>query len=466
MLKTKVTEAPVLAHPDEDKKYTLETDASGYAYGGVLSQKQDEDGRLHPVGFMSKSMTPPERRYDIYDKEMLAVAKGLLHSKHLLERTREPIEILTDHKNLEYFKTTRILNSRQARWLQTLSNYNFLIRYRPGTKAGKPDALSRRSDHREEEGGEIDEFKNLTLLKPENFAEIAATGVTDSELTDEIKESIRKDKTLKPIIAFFANGPQDAPAEARHLEEVYEYEDGLLYRHGKVYVPDEEDLKRRLLELYHDSPIAGHQGQAKTLELLSRGYYWPSMKAYVNRYVDGCDKCQRNKSHRTKAKGFLKPLEVPQGPWQDISYDFITHLPVSKGCDAILLVVCRLTKEAHFIPTTEELDALGTAKLLIDRVWKLHGLQVKTVSDSGPQFNSSVLKELFGQLGIKPSFSTAYPPQTDGQTERTNQSVEQYLRLYTSHRQDDWVDWLPLAEFTYNNSVHSTTGMTPFFATR
>ena len=462
-LKRLVSSAPVLAHPDETKPYRLETDASGYAYGGVLSQKQDKDRRFHPLGFMSKSMTPAEKKYDIYDKEMLAIVKALNHWKHLLERTEIPIDILTDHKNLEYFKTTRILNGRQARWLDFLAHFNFLIRFRPGTQSGKPDALSRRSDHREV--GEDEDSANV-LLKPEFFAEVAALSANDDIITDEIRRLTPEDPALRPIIAYFSNDPRNAPHDVQKRMEDFELDDGLVFRKGKVYVPANEEVKRKILELYHDTTLAGHPGQAKTFELLSRAYYWPSAKAWVNKYVDSCDSCQRNKTHQHRPIGFLKSLEVPEGPWQAISYDFITDLPPSNGFDSIMVVLCRLTKEAHFIPTNKTVDAIGTAKLLINNVWKAHGLPIKSVSDRGTQFNSETFKEVNKQLGIQQSMSTAFHPQSDGQTERVNPTLEHFLRAFTHYRQDNWADLLPHAEFSYNNSLHSSTGKTPFFATR
>jgi hypothetical protein len=188
------------------------------------------------------------------------------------------------------------------------------------------------------------------------------------------------------------------------------------------------------------------------------------MKAFVNRYVEGCELCQRTKPRRTQPYGLLQPLPVPAGPWQDIAYDFIPDLPPSKSFNSILTVIDRATKMAHFIPTTTKVTASGTADLFIKNVWKLHGLPRTTVSDRGTTFNSQFLKALYKQLGIQPTFSTAYHPQTDGQSERANQDIEQFLRLFVNHRMDDWIDWLPLAEFAFNNRLNETIGSSPFYA--
>lgn len=192
-------------------------------------------------------------------------------------------------------------------------------------------------------------------------------------------------------------------------------------------MPDDDELKKSILELYHDSLLAGHPGQARTLELVSRGYYWSGLKAYVNRYVEACDACQRTKNRHSQTHGLLKPLPVPNGPWQSITYDFITDLPVSKGFDAILVVIDRLGKQAHFIGTNKTVTAEGTIDLFLKNVWKLHGFPMETTTDRGTQFNSHVMRGLYKRVGVNPNFSTAYHPETDGQTERTNVAVEQYL---------------------------------------
>lgn len=188
------------------------------------------------------------------------------------------------------------------------------------------------------------------------------------------------------------------------------------------------------------------------------------MAKVIEDYVAGCDWCQRSKPRTHPPYGPLKPLETPDRKWTHISYDFITGLPVCEGKDSILVVVDRFSKGAHFIPCTEKgLTGAEAARLFHDNVWKLHGTPESTISDRGTQFNNQFLKRLYELLDIKPSFSTAYHPETDGQTERVNQILENYLRLYVSHRQDDWVKLLPQAEYSYNIHASNTTGQAPFY---
>jgi len=158
------------------------------------------------------------------------------------------------------------------------------------------------------------------------------------------------------------------------------------------------------------------------------------------------------------------PNSIPEKPWTHISADFITKLPLAQRYDSILVVVDRLTKMVHFIPTTEKTSTEGLARLLGDNVWKLHGLPKSIISDRGPQFTAGLMRKLNEMLGIKSKLSTVFHPQTDRQTERVNQELEQYLRIFINHRQEQWPEWLGTAEFAYNNKAHSSTRTSPFKA--
>jgi len=184
----------------------------------------------------------------------------------------------------------------------------------------------------------------------------------------------------------------------------------------------------------------------------------------VGKYVEGYDLCQRMKNRTEEPVGKLKLSEVPQKMWSHLTVDFITKLLVVAGKDAILVVCDRLSKMTHFVATTEETSAEGLARLFRDNVWKLHGLPESVVSDRGPQFAVELTKELNRMLEIKMKLSTAFHLQTDRQTERINQELEQYLQFFVEHRQKDWPEWLAAAEFVVNNKVHMATKVSPFIA--
>ena len=194
------------------------------------------------------------------------------------------------------------------------------------------------------------------------------------------------------------------------------------------------------------------------------------MRKFIQDYCTTCDSCLRAKPSRHKPYGLLKQLPIPERPWESISLDFIVKLPKSKSdlssqsYDAILVIVDRLTKMSIFVPTTGTLDAKGLARLYLLHVFSKHGIPSDIVSDRGSLFTSSFITSLAQLLDMKLKFSTAYHPETDGQTERTNQTLESYLRLYCNYQQDNWSDLLPIAEFAYNNAPHASTQVSPFFA--
>jgi hypothetical protein len=234
---------------------------------------------------------------------------------------------------------------------------------------------------------------------------------------------------------------------------------------GLVYVPDDDAIKLEILRKCHDASSTGHFGQAKTLELVTRDFHWFRVRSFVKRYVSTCDTCARAKMPRHKPYGFLVPLPVPAGPWTSISMDFIVGLPPSpSGNDTILVTVDRFTKMAHFTALHSTADAPDIARLFLRDVYRPHGLPLDIVSDRDKLFNSRFWRHFLDILGVKPNMSTAFHPQTNGQTERVNQVLEQYLRVYCNYQQDNWEELLPSAEFAYNNSCHASTGTTPFFA--
>jgi hypothetical protein len=267
-------------------------------------------------------------------------------------------------------------------------------------------------------------------------------------------------ESLEEILTFPQNG-SNTPAYVKKGFKDYSMEAGLLFYQGRIVVPDNEELRQDLITTFHDSPMAGHPGQQRTLELVSRRYYWPGMRAKIFQYVETCETCQRIK--RTKISLIpIQPLEIPTRPWQHISYNMIVGLPMDGGKDAILVIVDSFSKYSIMVPCLSKVTAKDIADLFLEHVWKRHGFPEKTISDRGPVFNHKYIKALYEQLGIKAHFSSAYHPQSDGQTERMNPAIEQSLRAYTGMYQKDWVKWLPMAEFSYNNAIHSATGTSPF----
>jgi transposase InsO family protein len=436
-LKTAFTTAPVLRHFDPTLHTVVETDASDYVVAAVLSQwvaidssKPDDPPRprthrLHPIAYWSRKMQPAERNYEIHDKELLAIVDALQAWRHYLHGLHNDFEVVTDHQALQYFQTKRQLNRRQARWSQALGEFVFRIVYRPGALATRPDALSRRSDlhpNTDSTTTVADPANIGILLPPTLFAQTA-----DIPLDESLVTATPESTTPMPVLP----PPPDTNAVIRQ---------------------------------FHDDPSAGHPGVAATLALLRRHYSWPTMRADVDAYVRTCSACQRAKHRRHKPYGFLLPLATPDRPFGSLSMDYIEGLPPAADTAAynsILVVVDRLTKYAIFIPAHNTDSSQTLARLLHARVFSYFGLPDTIVSDRGRTFTSRLWTDILRIFGTTPALSTAYHPQTDGQTERMNQSLELFLRLYVNYQQDDWASWLPLAQLSINNRSSATTGLPP-----
>ncbi|CAI7908185.1 unnamed protein product [Closterium sp. NIES-53] len=232
----------------------------------------------------------------------------------------------------------------------------------------------------------------------------------------------------------------------------------------KIWIPNFSPLRQLLLEEFHDVLYAGHFGSNKTLAGIVKVYYWPHMANDVQKFVTSCDTCQRMKSSKQKKAGLLQPLPVPEQPWQVVSLDFITGLPpTNAGHDAILVVIDKFSKMGHFIPTHTTARTEETAQLFLKHIISQHGIPTTLISDRDPKFTSKFWKELMSLMGTRLAMSSAYHPQTDGQTECLNQIVEQLLRAACKDDINKWDLHLPVLEFAYNNAKHAATRETPFF---
>ncbi|QRW21868.1 Retrotransposable element Tf2 protein [Rhizoctonia solani] len=453
-LKNAITNALVLCHADPSKPYFLETDASSAALGSILSQQQ-EDGQLHPLGFLSESFKGAEKNYDTHDKELLAIICSFKYWRIFLEGTLHPVTVFTDHCNLEYWKESQTFDCRHARWHLLLAGYNFQIVYCLGKQSGKPDALLQCSDHANIPPA------TQTMLPTPIFANVALV-TPEKELQCQIEAALDQDKSLEEILQFLQNESKAPPSIKRAFKD-YQMEAGLLFYQGRIVVPDVGTLRTELLCIYHDSPLAGHLGRQWTLELISRVYYWPGIHSDTYWHMDSCETCQRIwKPKYTSIPP--QPLELPTRPWQHVSYDMIVDLPKDGNSDSILVIVDSFTKYVILVECSKKLKAPELADLFLQHIWKRYGMPEKMVLDRGRVFNNKFLKALYQCLGINPHFSSAYHPQSDGQTESVNPTVKHFLQAYSGVNQKDWVKWLPMAEFAYNNAVHSSAGKSPFKA--
>ena len=438
-IKAMFKKAPVLLHPDRGKPFFVESDASDYAIGMVLLQK-GSDGKLHPVAFASRSLTSAEIKYPVYDKELLAIVEAFHKWRHFLEDAMYRITVFTDHAALKYLANAKIVNSRQARWSLQLSRFDYTITHVPGSSNVRADALSRRPDLVPE--GNTDSVPQ-PIIAPEVIRLDAIQG-SPSRFLDRLRSISESERS--EVLKERSTQPKN----------------GLIYRNAQIYVP--KDLRATILQSCHDSLLGGHFGRSKTLALVSREFWCPKMMKDVFEYVDSCHVCSRSKKSTAKKAGLLHPLETPTRAWRQVTMDFITELPPSKGFTTLMVIVDRFTKMVQLIPFFKLPTAEETAQAYIDHVFVHHGLPDKIVSDRGPQFASKFWQRFWNVLGVESALSTAFHPQTDGQTERLNQVIERYLRSYVSYSQDDWANLLPMAQFAINNTPTEATGESPFFA--
>ena len=458
-LKEALSTAPVLSIADPSLPYIMHCDASDVAIGAALSQ-QNLLGEIHPIEFFSKKLTDTETRYATHDRELYAVICAFKHWRHYLEGAT--VTVLTDHQALQHFKKQPHLSSRQYRWALFLSHFNYDIYYQKGSANHVADALSRHPSHDDDSTSTHGPLQTRPRFLDRHSPEAAALAITNAltlhsgDLVKRLREAQRADSFCRPIF-------EDLKHESNRQLQLTLRDDCLV--HGELYfVPSNVDIKQRIFLLAHDDESAGHYGIAKTMELVSRFFWWPSLRADTVEYVRRCERCQVTKIARRPKAGELVPLPVPLRPFTSISLDFIVRLPLTEsGHDAALVVVDRSTKYAHFIPTTVNVDAAQTHELLTQHVYRHHGYPLDITSDRDTRFTSHFWKEMQRVLNIKLRMSSAFHPATDGQTERLNAVLEGYLRSFCSFRQEQWDQWLHSAEMSYNNSQHSSTGFSPFF---
>lgn len=450
-LKTALATAPVLHPPDMSKQFFLYTDASQVAVGAALMQ-EDASGMV-PVGYASKTLTETERRWATHERELFGVVFGCKAFRHFLVGGHSPPVIRTDHKPLQHLETQRELTPKQARWLEYLTQFSPQLEYVPGDSNSVADMLSR--------------LRQLPL-KLRSSATLNVISSVDLHLDGLDREALKAAYTEDTLVQEATSALVGEGDGSNN--NILVCNDGLWYRVDdgvqKLYVPL-ESLQRKLLEEHHDTFVAGHFARDKTFEAVSRNYWWPSLYRDVVSYCQSCPHCQRSKSSTRKARGKLMPLPVPNNPWEVLALDMMGPFPTTKrGFDTVVVYTCLLTKMVHVIPCRQTDTAQDHARLFFANVFRLHGLPVAIVSDRDPRWTSQFWEVLFSKLGSKLQMSTSFHPQTDGQTERANRTIQQIMRCMLAAselEEQEWDEWLPAVEFSYNNAKHASTGMSPFY---
>ena len=469
-IKKAFTCAPVITHWVPDVQITVKMDALDYTVAAILSITLS-DGEIHPVAFYSQTLTTLKLNYNTHNKELLTIYESFWTWRHYLEGSATLINIITNHKNLEYFSTTKILSRRQAHWSELLSQFNLVIRFCPGKLREKPNALTRWWDIYPK-GGDSD----YATINPHNFHPV----FTQEQLASSLRATIILSPVLwavslmdiKQLHSNIHSTLSTDSIASIHLKSEKSNpqwslnSNGLLWRDNCIYVPDSKDLQLWVLHYKHNHLTTGHFEQNKTINLVQHEYTWPRLCNFVKDFCKSCTSCYHAKTPHHRPYGSLKQLPILEKPWNSISMDFIEQLPASSGYTAILVVIDGLTKQSIFIPTHDTITSTQLTQLFVLHVFSKHGVPSHITSDRGSEFVSHFFQSLGKALDMTLHFTSGYHPEGNGQMECTNQTLEQYLRVYCNYQQDNWADHLPLAEFAYNNAPSTTTRISPFFANK
>jgi hypothetical protein len=280
----------------------------------------------------------------------------------------------------------------------------------------------------------------------------------ESDLEERIRTTGIDDENYTKIMEELSNNTTNSDKPDLSIDEK-----GLLRFKNRLYIPDSTGLKLTILDEVHKKPYSGHPGYQKMITTLRKLFYWPNMKGETAKYLARCQDCQQVKAEHQHPTNLLQPLPVPEWKWETISLDFITGLPkTQKQNDSIMVVIDKLSKSAHFIPVKSTFKAINIAEIFMKEIFRLHGIPKMVISDRDVKFTSTFWKELFAGLNTNLNFSTSYHPQTDGQTERTNQIIEDMLHMYVRTKPNKWEDYIHLVEFAYNNGYQTSSKLSPF----
>ncbi|GJX34685.1 putative reverse transcriptase domain-containing protein [Tanacetum coccineum] len=407
-----------------------------FARKRICIKTNQEDNILEKFKIIVKGKIFVIRAKELFvDLELGAVVFALKTWRHYLYGTKSVI--YTDHKSLQHIFDQKELNMRQRRWIELFSDYECEIRYHPGKANVVADALSRKE-----------------RVKPKRVRAMAMT------IQSKVKGMILAAQGE-------AFNQENVLAEKLHgLDQQMERkEDGSLYFMDRIWVPLIGGVRTRIMDEAHKTKYSVHPGADKMYYDLRDMYWWPGMKRDIATYVSLCLTCSKVKVEHQRPSGLLQQPEIPEWKWDKITMDFITKLPKTKsGHDTIWVIVDRLTKSAHFLAMREDYSTERLAKLYIDEIVARHGILVSIISDRDGRFTSRCWQTVQRALGTRLDMSTAYHPQTDGQSERTIQTLEDMLRACVIDFGGNWDVHLPLAEFSYNNSYHSSIRCAPFEA--
>ena len=465
-LRDALVSSPVLARPNFSKPYVLETDASQVGLGAILSQR-DEKGSLHPIAYGGKPLSDHEKKWHIRELELYAIVWSVEHFRAYLEGA--DYEILTDHSSLSYFLDSgkEVSNPRLRRWMLKLMPHYPKISYRPGSANSAADALSR-----------VFSVLCSHSIPPSEFVQVlhqASAGLLclEEQSKDPILRAIidyklhgtypEADAFLVASLPFYSiETPESFPQSPTASCLCRAVPTSKLNRSFTLVPCVPAHLREKLLEERHCSPFAGHFSEHKMYLSMLRDFWWPSMRSDVARFCKSCLSCASRKAVHRKPCPPMQSV-LPSCPGECLALDVLT-LPLSEsGFTKVLVAQDLFTKRAFAFPIPDE-SAKTIASVLVDRIVCEHGLvPQRLLSDQGAPMTSDLLREICELLAIDKVFTAPHHQQANGAVERLNRTVLDQLSHFVNEQGSDWDLHLPKMVFAYNQSVHSSTGFSPFY---
>jgi hypothetical protein len=447
-LKIALTQAPVLVYANPNMEFCIETDASGVGIGGVLTQASAESKKQQPIAYTSRVLQGAEKNYSITELECLAIIHALKVFRHWVLGVH--CTVITDHKALKWLMTHQSPNGRLTRWALSIQEFDLAIEYRPGAINYTADALSR--------------------------APLVSVVLAPDLDLEEFKAQQRKDPQLKDILDFLENEllPPDLRDQERRQFKVqalqYEVDNGALVL-SKPHTRRKELTTRRMIvplklqstiiKRYHDSNLTSHPGIGKTRDLIQLRYHWKGMRDDIDSYVSSCDKCQKRKPFNRSVEPPLQSTKIMY-PFALVGID-IQELPVTyDGNRYLLVIVDYFSKWIEAFPMADQKSATIAKAFMTGFVCR-HGVPYALISDKGANLLSEGMKEIYQACNIRKYDTAPYSPQSDGLVENCNKQIQEHLAMLVEGNQRDWDDQLPFALFALRNTMHLSTGETPYY---
>ena len=448
ILRIRLTTSPILAYPDFTAQFQIFTDASNYGIGAILSQTQN--GQEVVISYRSRHLKPSELKYATIEKEALAVVFGIKQFKHYLIDSE--FLVISDHRPLQWLENIKDENGRLGRWAVQLANMKYKIKYKPGRVHQNADCLSR--------------IQMLQIV----HASDSELSITRAQASDPLCQDINN---LLDEGQLSQENKDKPPVWAKEIQ-LFNNTNGILTRdfwptsqrrrkemRNQIVLP--LSLRPLILQEYHDKPASGHLAFHRTFLKVQDKYYWPNMITDIKEYCKACVKCATT-SKKVQPRAPLHPLQIADAPFAVLAIDFLGPMTPSsrQGNSFIMVVTDYLTKWVEAIPVSDQ-TADTTSKALVKHIIARHGPPKAILTDKGSNFTSLLFTNICVYLGIKRKLTTAYHPQTDGQTERFNRTLMGMLRNYVEKTHDDWERVLELLCFAYRASVHSSTHESPYY---